>query len=92
MSTVEDLAILRHRIDETLARHGLTSERVLFAPASGDRAEVQVFDRLAQVSADPADDGFDEVIASAQQAEADQRAQRAIDELTEQLRRNGGFL
>lgn len=92
MTTVEDLGLLRGRVSEVLADHGLMLWQLVLCPDVDGTVGVHIVAGLAQDEVPSTDDGFDQVIASAAQAEADDRAQRSIEELTERLRRGGGFL
>jgi hypothetical protein len=88
----EALALLRDRVAGVLADHGLDTWQLVFTPETPGRLGIHIFAGLAQEAGPATDDAFDQVIASAAQAEVDQRAQRSIDELTRKLRRDGGFL
>lgn len=88
----EALALLSGRVAEVLATHGLDAWQLVFVPEDGGRLGIQLFAGLAQDDDTTTDDGFDQVIASAAQAEADERTKRSIEELTSRLRRDGGFL
>lgn len=92
VTTMEDLGLLRGRIASVFADHGLVLWQLILAPDVDGTVGVHLVGGLAQDDAPTTDDGFDQVIASAAQAEADERARRSIDELTERLRRGGGFL
>lgn len=91
-SPTEALALLRDRVEGVLAAHGLDTWQLVFVPETPDRLGIHVFAGVAQDEDATTDDAFDQVIASAAKAEADQRAQRSIEELTKRLRRDGGFL
>jgi hypothetical protein len=92
MTTTEDLGLLRSRVGEVLADHGLVLWQLVLAPDVDGVVGLHIVAGLAQDDAPNTDDGFDQVIESAARAEADERARRSIDELTERLRRGGGFL
>lgn len=88
--TAQDLALLRERVAEVFASHGLELWQLILVPDDHGVLGFHAFGGLADER--PADDGFDAVIASARQAEADLRAQQSIDELTRRLGKDGGFL
>jgi hypothetical protein len=92
MTTIEDLGLLRQRVTGVLADHGLALWQFLLMPDDDGVVGVHIVAGLAQDENPKSDDDFNRVIASAAQAEVDERAQRSIEELTERLRRNGGFL
>lgn len=92
MTTAEALSLLRQRVTGVLAQHGLTLWQFVLSPDVDGTVGVHIVAGLAQDPATSADDGFDEVIASARAAEAEQRTQASIDDLAERLRRGGGFL
>lgn len=92
MTTAGDLGLLRSRVGEVLAGHGLVLWQLVLAPDVDGTVGFHIVAGLAHDDAPNTDDGFDEVIASAAKAEADERAQRSIEELTDRLRRGGGFL
>jgi hypothetical protein len=92
VTTTEDLTLLRNRVGGVLADHGLVLWQLVLSPDVDGNVGVHLVAGLAHDDEANTDDGFDEVIASAAQAEADARAQRSIEALTDRLRRGGGFL
>jgi hypothetical protein len=92
MTATEDLLLLRGRVSEVLAGHGLVLEQFILSPVPDGTVNVHCVAGLAQEDSPTTDDGFDQVIASAAQAEADERTRRSVEDLTERLRRGGGFL
>jgi hypothetical protein len=92
VTTIEDLGLLRGRVGGVLADHGLVLWQFVLSPDVDGTVGVHIVAGLAQDEVPSTDDGFDQVIASAAQAEADERAQRSIEDLTQRLRRGGGFL
>jgi len=92
VTTLEDLGLLRQRVGDVFTRHGLVLWQFMLTPDADGTVGVHLVAGLAHDDATTPDDGFDEVIASAAQAEADERAQRSIEDLTDRLRGGGGFL
>lgn len=91
--TVQTLTTLRERVAEVLKGRGLELWQVAFLPDGRGGLEFHLFAGLVgEETPTPDDDGFDEVIASARAAEAEQRRAQSIAELQQRLRSDGGFL
>ena len=90
---IEPLVNLRQRIDGALARHGLAclDLAVKVPPVHGNAPEIVVLCCLADE--EPEDDGFDEVLRSAKEAEIAQEAEAAKADLIRRLSQpDEGFL
>jgi hypothetical protein len=93
MTSVADaLLLLEGRVREVLGERGLDLLQLTFAADAEQRGRVQIQLVATVADGEPPDDGFDEVIASAALAEAEQRAQETVAELAERLRQGKGFL
>lgn len=89
--TGDDLRMMRARAAEVFERHGLVLWQLLIEPTADGSLEFHAFAVLADEDG-PVDDGFDEVIRSAHQAEVAARSEESIQELARRLRKGGGFL
>lgn len=91
------LARLRHRISAILAERGLALLEMSVAPgttADGPH-ELHILAMLADAvprEQKPHDDGFDEVLRQARDADLERQTQEAIEQLRQELRDDGGFL
>lgn len=92
MTAIEDLGLLRGRVAEVFSDHGLALWQFILSPDVDGTVAVHLVAGLANDDPPTADDGFDEVIASARAADAELRTQASIDDLAERLRHDGGFL
>lgn len=90
---MDPLRTLRLRIEETFAEHGLHVTHVGFVPGTDTEGphEVQVLARLADERPE-SDESFRRVLREAHEAETNQKATQALDELRDQLRGGKGFL
>lgn len=85
------LLLLRERLGEVFARHGLELWETMVVPRDASHLAVRII-AGAKDEESSTDDEFEQVIASANRAEAELRAQRSVEDLTERLRRGEGFL
>lgn len=90
MNPAGELVLLRERLGEVLSAHGLELWQILVVPADSDHLAIRLI--AGPAPDERPDDGFEQVIASAQQAEVELRTQRSVEELTQRLQRGGGIL
>jgi hypothetical protein len=90
---MDPLRVLRERIEAAFTECGLKPMHVGIVPGTSTDGPHEI--HMLAVLADetpPADDGFEQVLADARDADTEERAKAALDDLQDRLRGSKGFL